>query len=61
MVQRENCPTPKKLCFDTEEHASTALRYMHHDGRTVKPARVYLCDCGAWHFASTPQAFTPKS
>lgn len=59
-VIRPGCPTPLKLAFDTEEQAHQVLRYMSHDGRTVKPCRAYLCDCGYWHTASTPQGYTPK-
>lgn len=57
---RPNCPTPRKLCFDNEQKATQALRYMHHSERTFKPARVYLCECKFWHFASNPVAYTTK-
>lgn len=46
------CPTPKKLSFDTQDHAETVLRRSFHLGRRYKPAGTYLCVCGAWHWTS---------
>lgn len=57
---RENCPTPRKLAFDTETQAVEVMKYAAHDGRTFKPCRAYRCECGFWHTSSVPYGYTMK-
>lgn len=59
-VDRPDCPTPKKLAFDTEAQADYVLRYLHHAGRNHKPCRAYLCECGSWHWSSIPAIVTTE-
>lgn len=50
--ENPRCPTPGKLAFSSQSSAESALKYNHHDGRSVKPQRVYQCACGDWHWTS---------
>ena len=47
-----NCPTPRKLVFDTQEQAEHAMKYMAYQERRYRPTRAYLCECDHWHLTS---------
>ncbi len=40
------CPTPRKHCYLSREHAERANR------RSTPDLESYACKCGAWHLAT---------